>query len=204
MDQRDDGRHEARPGEEDLGGQTSMPGPGTERGSTSASAPTRDSPRAAADRTTARTRGGGHVAVGYTDRRTLDDFLAEGGGDIVVRGPIRTDDETRDVSKLRAGATEGTPCLIVPLVHERIDEIRREVDSVLDRFGSGAPPGQEPARARGAEPRPDEILARARHDAERLRPGPPPRTIGETGAETRGGNLGPYRTGSARPDDESA
>lgn len=158
-----------------------------------------------------RTRGGGHIAVGYTDLRTLDDFLTEGGGDLVVRGPVRAGDEARDVAKLGTGATEGTPCLVVPLVHDRLDEIRREVDSVLDRFGAGAPSGTAPAgtapsgtapaSTRGRTPSPDEVHERARHDAERVRKGPPPRTIGETGAETRGGSYGPYRTGSARPDD---
>lgn len=120
----------------------------------------------------------GHVAVGYTDRARLDDFIDGEGGDLVVRGPIHTGQDVRSVSTLGPGVTEGTPCLVVPLVAERIDEIRREVGSVLDRFAmQGEAPGADNDHETEAGER-------------------RPRTIEGTGGTTRGASSGAIRTGS--------
>lgn len=83
-----------------------------------------------------------HVAVGYTNRTTLDDFIDGEGGDLVVRGPIHTGENVGELSTLGAGVTQGTPCLVVPLIHERMPEIQREVNAALDAFQSRWEPEQ--------------------------------------------------------------
>jgi hypothetical protein len=75
-----------------------------------------------------------HVAVGYTNRSNLDDFIDGEGGDLVVRGPIHTGANVAEIDTLGTGVTQGTPCLVVPLIHERMDEIQREVMAALHRF----------------------------------------------------------------------
>ncbi len=75
-----------------------------------------------------------HVAVGYTNRATLDDFLDGETGDLVIHGPIHTGARVQEVRTMGPGVTEGTPCLVVPLIHERIDEIQREVTAALHSF----------------------------------------------------------------------
>lgn len=112
-----------------------------------------------------------HVAVGYTNRSTLDDFIEGEGVDLVIRGPIHTGQDVADVGTMGAGVTEGTPCLVVPLVRERIDEIQREVSAVLNRFQS-APP------------------SRRRAEGER------PHSYRETGGSARGTSSGSQRRGS--------
>ena len=112
-----------------------------------------------------------HAAVGYTDRRDLDRFITGEEGDLVVHGPVHTGDDLDDARTLGTGSTEGTPCLVVPLIHGRIDEIQREVAQVLDRFEARQSAGGEGGR---------------------------PHTIGETGGTTRGASSGAIRTGSRR------
>ncbi|HEX6939384.1 MAG TPA: hypothetical protein VF158_08225 [Longimicrobiales bacterium] len=116
-----------------------------------------------------------HLAVGYTDRETLDRFIAGEGGDVVVHGPIHAGRAVAEVATLGAGATQGMPCVVVPLVREQMDEIRREVSDVLDRFEAGA--------------------ARARE-------GRRPRTIRETGGSARGASAGAIRSGAGAPERE--
>lgn len=121
-----------------------------------------------------------HVAVGYTDRSQLDDFIGGEAGDLVIHGPIHAGERVREVETLGPGVTQGTPCLVVPLIRERIDEIQREVTDVLDRFQAqrggggevGAEGGEGGRRAGG------------------------PRTIGETGGTARGASSGAIREGS--------
>ncbi len=116
-----------------------------------------------------------HVAVGYTDREDLDRFIEAEQGDLVVHGPVLTGEAVADVATMGTGVTEGTPCLVIPLVRERMDEIRREVADVLDRFEAQRPRRPEEAR---------------------------PHTIGETGGSARGATFGAIRLGSKRPDTE--
>lgn len=121
-----------------------------------------------------------HLAVGYTNRRHLDQFIEGEQGDLVIHGPIHTGDDVADIATMGAGATEGTPCLVIPLIRERIDEIQEEATRALDRF----------------QDQPDVVFGR------QVRQGTPrPRTFGETGGETRGGSAGAYRTGSLEPED---
>lgn len=75
-----------------------------------------------------------HIAVGYTNRATLDDFINDEGGDLVVRGPFHAGEEVSELQTMGTGVTEGTPCLVVPLIHERMDQIRREVDAAIRSF----------------------------------------------------------------------
>jgi len=122
-----------------------------------------------------------HVAVGYTDRSQLDDFIGGEAGDLVVRGPIHTGERVREVDTLGPGVTQGTPCLVVPLIRERIDEIQREVSDVLDRFQAQRA-GEEFGLEGGS--------------GEGERRGGGPRTIGETGGTARGTSSGAIRKGS--------
>lgn len=116
-----------------------------------------------------------HLAVGYTNRRHLDQFIEGEQGDLVIRGPVHTGDEVAEIETMGAGVTEGTPCLVIPLIRERIDEIQEEVARALDRFQS----------------QPDVVFGR------RFRPGASrPRTFDETGGDVRGGSAGAIRTGS--------
>src|SRR5690606_14039472 len=136
-----------------------------------------------------------YVAVGYTDRRELDDFIDGEYGDLVVRGPDHTGSEVQDIETLGPGATRGTPCLVVPLIHERMDEIQREVESAIARYRTGAAPAEAAAR--------DTARAEGRAAGERA-PGrearAQPRTIGETGGSARGTSSGAIRLGADRPD----
>lgn len=116
-----------------------------------------------------------YAAVGYTNRRELDRFITGEEGDLVVHGPVHARDDLDAVSTLGTGATEGTPCLVVPLIRERMDEIQREISEVLNRFEAGGAPGAPTGR---------------------------PRTIGETGGSARGASAGALRTGSVHPEGE--
>lgn len=124
----------------------------------------RDGGRASAEATPA-----GHIAIGYTDRAELDRFLGGERGDVVVHGPLHARRDIEAAASLGPGVTEGTPCLVVPLIRERMDEIRREVTEALNRFGG-----------RGA------------------RGGGRPRTIRETGGSVRGTSVGAIRLGQGR------
>ncbi|HEX7049168.1 MAG TPA: hypothetical protein VF188_03065 [Longimicrobiales bacterium] len=110
-----------------------------------------------------------HVAIGYVDRRDLDDFIDGEQGDVTIHGPIHTGRRIEDVATLGTGATEGTPCLVVPLIRERIGDIHREVSAVLDRYE-----GRPRKAPRGRRPR----------------------TLRETGGTARGTTSGAIRTGS--------
>jgi hypothetical protein len=111
----------------------------------------------------------GHIAIGYTDRAELDRFLEGERGDVVVHGPLHARRDIEAAASLGPGVTEGTPCLVVPLIRERMDEIKREVTEALNRFGGRA------ARGRGR-----------------------PRTIRETGGSVRGTSVGAIRLGQGR------
>lgn len=111
----------------------------------------------------------GHIAIGYTDRAELDRFLGGERGDVVVHGPLHARRDIEAAASLGPGVTEGTPCLVVPLIRERMDEIRREVTDALNRFGDRA------SRGRGR-----------------------PRTIRETGGSARGTSVGAIRLGQGR------
>lgn len=143
-----------------------------------------------------------HVAVGYTNRTTLDDFIDGEGGDLVVRGPIHTGEKVGELSTLGAGVTQGTPCLVVPLIHESMPEIQREVNAALDAFQSRWEPEQEgqsreySARGEGGE-------ARAAAPGRKSTGAPTqerPRTYRDTGGTARGTSSGAIRKGSTGPD----
>lgn len=115
-----------------------------------------------------------HVAVGYTDRAELDRFITGEAGDLLVHGPIHAGSAVADVATMGTGVTEGTPCLVVPLIRERVDTIRREALDALDRFAAGRP-------RPGAQARPE--------------------TFGQTGGTARGTSAGAIRRGAAGPPD---
>jgi hypothetical protein len=75
-----------------------------------------------------------HVAVGFTNRTTLDNFIDGEAGDLVIHGPVHTGDRVQEIQTMGPGVTEGTPCLVVPLIHERMDEIQQEVSAALHHF----------------------------------------------------------------------
>lgn len=138
-----------------------------------------------------------YVAVGYTDRSDLDDFIEGEGGNLVVRGPIHTGATVGEIATLGTGVTTGTPCLVVPLIHERIDEIQREVNAALDAFHDRwepKDPGDGTERAEGAEPR-----TNGRDDGETRGTGQRRRTIADTGGTARGTSSGAIRKGSIGP-----
>ncbi|HEX7120619.1 MAG TPA: hypothetical protein VF212_17635 [Longimicrobiales bacterium] len=112
-----------------------------------------------------------HLAVGYTDRRELDRFIEGEAGDVVLHGPIHTGRSVADAATLGAGATRGTPCLVIPLIRERMDEIQRELMETLERYQAGGAVGRGGAR---------------------------PRTIAETGGSARGTSAGAVRLGARR------
>lgn len=121
-----------------------------------------------------------HIAVGYTDRGSLDDFIAGEQGDLTIHGPIHIGEGVRDAAMLGGAATEGMPCLVVPLIRERIDEIQREVSEVLNRFQAHAGPQLPPRRAA----------------AGRVEEPTRPHSFRETGGDVRGASSGAIRTGS--------
>src|SRR5690606_25795020 len=150
---------------------------GTKRGASGSAAHVGSKPRASA-----RARGGrsnssrssretptSHVAIGYTDRQELDRFLEGERGDMVVHGPLHVGSDVEAAATLGTGATDGTPCMVVPLIRERMDEIQREVSDALNRFQGRAGRG----RAR-------------------------PRTIRDTGGSARGAGAGAIRLGEGR------
>jgi|GEM_PF-3037535 len=141
-----------------------------------------------------RTRHFEHVAVGYTDITDLDHFIAGEGGDLVVHGPIHTGATVGEIRTLGAGVSTGTPCLVVPLIHERIDEIQLEVNAALDAFHDRWEP-KDPGEATTAR-RPS---GRGRHNGETGGTGRRPRTIAETGGTARGTSSGAIRKGSLGP-----
>jgi hypothetical protein len=108
----------------------------------------------------------GHIAIGYTDRADLDRFIGGERGDVVIHGPLHAGKDVEAAASLGPGVTEGAPCMIVPLIRERIDEIQREVTEALNRFQDRA--------ARG---------------------GTRPRNIRETGGSVRGTTVGAIRLG---------
>lgn len=134
------------------------------RGSAQEAARTRDVARETAPGTPV-----GHIAIGYTDRAELDRFLGGERGDVVVHGPLHVGRDVQAAATLGPAATDGTPCLVVPLIRERMDEIQREVSDALKRF-----------RGRGGRSR-----ARAR-------------TFRDTGGSTRGASAGAIRLGEGR------
>jgi hypothetical protein len=89
-----------------------------------------------------------HVAMGYTNRTTLDDFIDGEAGDLVVKGPFHAGESVEELRTLGSSVTQGTPCLVVPLIHERMTEIQREVNAAIDAFQSRWEP--EPEAEQGA------------------------------------------------------
>lgn len=134
-----------------------------------------------------------HVAVGYTNRTTLDDFIDGEAGDLVVRGPFHSGESVDELKTMGTGVTQGTPCLVVPLIHERMDQIQREVTAAIHAFQSRwepQPDGDDERRAG------DEIRAgKERHpgghgSSER------PHNFRQTGGTARGTSTGAIRRGS--------
>lgn len=133
-----------------------------------------------------------HLAVGYTDRSDLDDFLAGEGVNLVVRGPIHTGANVGEIATMGEGVSSGMPCLVVPLTHARFDEIRREVDSALDVFQERWEPTVEGNGSAG--------FSSDFGDGENGRRGSGRRrTYGETGGTARGTSSGAIRKGSIEP-----
>lgn len=153
-----------------------------------------------------------YVVVGYTDRADLDDFIDGEGGNLVVRGPIHTGSSVGELETMGAGATSGTPCLVVPLIHERIDQIQREVRTALHSFQERWEPGiagggrgrgeeaREGARMRGQGMRSSAgARTRGRDKGETSGSRQHHRTIGDTGGTARGTSSGAIRKGSLGP-----
>lgn len=143
-----------------------------------------------------RTRHFDHLAVGYADRADLDEFIDGEGGNLVVRGPIHTGARVAEIGTLGAGATRGTPCLVVPLIHERIDEIQGEVEAALAIFMDRWEP--EGYHAAGEADGPG-LRGGARAESEPN--GRRRRTIADTGGTARGASSGAIRKGSLGPRD---
>lgn len=146
-----------------------------------------------------------YVAVGYTDRADLDDFIDGEGGNLVVRGPIHTGSSVGELETMGAGVTSGTPCLVVPLIHERIDQIQREVSAALHSFQERWEPELEEGERGGAQRRgqgereSESARLRGRDNGEATGSRQRHRTIGDTGGTARGTSSGAIRKGSTGP-----
>lgn len=133
-----------------------------------------------------------HVAVGYTNHDTLNDFIDGESGDLIIHGPIHTGAGVREVDTLGPSVARGTPCLVVPLIPERIDEIQHEVTAALSRFQEQRQPRDGTGAEQGELANPEEYRA-VGEDGELA---PRPHTFRETGGTARGTSSGAIRKGS--------
>lgn len=113
-----------------------------------------------------------HIALGYTNRTTLDDFIDGESGDLVVRGPFHAGESVNELRTLGSSVTQGTPCLVVPLIHERMTEIRREVNAAIGAFQSRWEPdlgAERPGAGRAGEEKRADIRSGGRARSETSR-----------------------------------